>query len=176
MPSRVPQCRLSHAVLVGERGMLIPQAARNAAQVYFSLQRKRPQSMAEERPLQPCMHYCKTASHLLDLIQGVVVCADACIVDCGEPHNHWVSDAALHASHTLVRANAVQVPNTSMGTKCHAAHAQGPSTSGKCCSAQRRYGDNAGLLEAQAYDEHAHGISAMCTSRGSRHQRKDVMM
>ena len=81
-------------------------------------ERKRPQSMAEERYLQPCVHCCKTASHLLDLIQGVVVCADACIVDCGEPHYHRVPDAALHASHTTVRANALyrfhmspQVPN-----------------------------------------------------------------
>ena len=83
-----------------------PQAARNAAQVYFGLQGKRPQSMAEERSLQPRVHRCKTASHLLDLVQGVVVCADACIVDCGKPHHHRVSDAALHASHTRVRANA----------------------------------------------------------------------
>ena len=90
----------------GNKECSSPQAARNAAQVYFSLRRKRPQSLAEGRPLQLRVHCCKTASHLLDLVQGVVVCADACIVDCGESHHHRVPDAALHASHTKFRADA----------------------------------------------------------------------
>ena len=35
-------------------------------------------------------------SNLLDFVQGVVVGADSGIVDCGEPHDHGVPDAALH--------------------------------------------------------------------------------
>ena len=35
-------------------------------------------------------------SNLLHLLQGVVVGADAGIVDSGEPHHHGVPDATLH--------------------------------------------------------------------------------
>ena len=43
-------------------------------------------------------------SDLLDLVQGVIVCADACVVHCGEAHDHWVPDAALRSA-ILMRPN-----------------------------------------------------------------------
>ena len=107
MPSRVPQCRPSHAVLFGGQGMLIPTSSAQCRSQILQLPEKAPTASGRGRPLQLCMHCCKAASHFLNLVEGVVVCADACVIDCGEPHHHRVPDAALRASYPKVRTDTV---------------------------------------------------------------------
>lgn len=62
-------------------------------------------------------------SDLLDFVQGVVVCADSGIVDCGESHNHGVPDAALHERHMSTKHHllAQVIKFGALVLQCHGA-------------------------------------------------------